>query len=106
MAEAYLILRRRRKLLRVCGHRRVEVLNGYAEILGETEDLGLFKFIKLSLELYELVQRVLGNAAFSLGAGAVQAQCSRTLEWDQQRRCNQLFQDRRGDHRSAIAVGT
>ena len=69
MAEAYLILRRRRKLLRVCGHRRVEVLNGYAEILGETEDLGLFKFIKLSLELYELVPGVLENAAFSLGGG-------------------------------------
>ena len=49
--------------------RRVEVLNGYAEILGETEDLGLFKFIKLSLELYELVPEVLGNAAFSLGGG-------------------------------------
>ena len=32
-----------------------------------TEDLGLFKFIKLSLELYELVPGVLGNAAFSLG---------------------------------------
>ena len=71
MAEAYLILRRRRKLLRVCGHRRVEVLNGYAEILGETEDLGLFKFIKLSLELYELVPGVLENAAFSLGGGGL-----------------------------------
>ena len=47
----------------------VEVLNGYAETLGATEDLGLFKFIKLNLELYELVQRVLGNAAFSLGGG-------------------------------------
>ena len=87
--------------------RRVEVLNGYAEILGATEDLGLFKFIKLSLELDELVPGVLGNAAFSLGGGgAVQGQCLLTLEWDQQRRYNQLCQDRRCDHRSAITVGT
>ena len=38
--------------------------------------MGFFKFIKLSLELYEMVSGVLGNAAFSLGAGggAVQAE--------------------------------
>ena len=33
------------------------------------DDLGLFKSMKLSLELYELVPGVLGNAAFSLGGG-------------------------------------
>ena len=35
------------------------------------KDLGLFKLVKLSLELYELVPGVLGNAAFSLGGGGL-----------------------------------
>ena len=46
--------------------RTLKVFNSYAEILRASEDLGLLKLLKLSLELYELVPGVLRNTTFLL----------------------------------------
>jgi len=46
--------------------RRLKVFDSYAETLRASEDLGLFKLLKLSLELCELILGVLRNTTFSL----------------------------------------